>query len=177
MPEELQRALLRAGEELGARASRRRLLERAAIAVGALVGLPAAAQATKRRHHYLPGTKPIAGGWYGFCGHTYTTASCAAPFSMPRIDAHGFPLRPQDGHCRAVRFREGGAVERRRPVERSLVLGVEHSAERGPRRDGTALDDQVAPREGHARPRRGARSWCSGSRPTSRRRPGSSPRS
>ena len=43
------------------------------------------------------GAGRIRGGWYGFCGHTWTTGSCPSPFSLPRIDARGFPVRPADG--------------------------------------------------------------------------------
>jgi len=96
MPDGIERALLRAGERLAERATRRRALERAALGLGALLGLPAA-RAVAARHRYPPGSKPIANGYYGFCGHTYTTASCPAPFELPRIDARGFPLRPADG--------------------------------------------------------------------------------
>jgi len=35
---------------------------------------------------------------YHFCGHAYTTDSCPHPTGLPRIDAHGFPLRAADGH-------------------------------------------------------------------------------
>ena len=34
---------------------------------------------------------------YHFCGHIYTTGSCPHPTGLPRIDAHGFPLRAADG--------------------------------------------------------------------------------
>ena len=30
---------------------------------------------------------------YHFCGHTYTTGSCPHPTGLPRVDAHGYPLR------------------------------------------------------------------------------------
>jgi hypothetical protein len=36
--------------------------------------------------------------YYGFCGHTYTTHHCPGPYFPPRIDRHGRPLRPADGH-------------------------------------------------------------------------------
>jgi hypothetical protein len=45
----------------------------------------------------VPGSQPIAGGYYGFCGHTYTTGSCDSPLGLPRIDRDGRPLRPSDG--------------------------------------------------------------------------------
>jgi hypothetical protein len=34
---------------------------------------------------------------FHFCGHTFTTGSCPHPAGLPRIDSHGFPLRPSDG--------------------------------------------------------------------------------
>jgi hypothetical protein len=33
---------------------------------------------------------------YHFCGHTFTTGSCVHPLGLPRIDAHGYPIRPSD---------------------------------------------------------------------------------
>lgn len=45
----------------------------------------------------IPGTEPIAGGWYGFCGHYFTTGSCKGPYKLPRVDREGKPLRPKDG--------------------------------------------------------------------------------
>jgi hypothetical protein len=43
--------------------------------------------------------KPGESEAYHFCGHTYTTGSCLHPTSLalPRIDADGFPVRPEDG--------------------------------------------------------------------------------
>lgn len=35
--------------------------------------------------------------YYSFCGHTYTTGNCPHPTGLPRIDAHGYPLRARDG--------------------------------------------------------------------------------
>jgi hypothetical protein len=34
---------------------------------------------------------------FHFCGHTFTTGSCVHPLGLPRIDSHGFPIRPSDG--------------------------------------------------------------------------------
>src|SRR5438046_4486877 len=34
---------------------------------------------------------------FHFCGHIYTTDSCPHPTGLPRIDAHGLPLRAADG--------------------------------------------------------------------------------
>jgi hypothetical protein len=41
--------------------------------------------------------KPGEAEAYHFCGHIYTTDSCPHPTGLPRIDAHGFPLRAKDG--------------------------------------------------------------------------------
>ena len=38
---------------------------------------------------------PESTRYYGFCGHTFTTKPCPHPFpKLPRIDRHGYPLRP-----------------------------------------------------------------------------------
>ena len=43
---------------------------------------------------------PESTRYYGFCGHTFTTKPCPHPFpKLPRIDRHGYPLRPSDGHA------------------------------------------------------------------------------
>jgi len=42
--------------------------------------------------------KPGDADAFHFCGHIYTTDSCPHPTGLPRIDAHGFPLRASDGH-------------------------------------------------------------------------------
>ena len=41
--------------------------------------------------------KPGEADAFHFCGHTYTTGSCVHPLGLPRLDAHGYPLRPSDG--------------------------------------------------------------------------------
>ena len=41
--------------------------------------------------------KPGEAEGFHFCGHIYTTDSCPHPTGLPRIDAHGFPLRARDG--------------------------------------------------------------------------------
>ncbi|MFN2627432.1 MAG: hypothetical protein ABR569_02195 [Gaiellaceae bacterium] len=41
--------------------------------------------------------KAEAADAYHFCGHVYTTGSCPHPTGLPRVDAHGFPLRASDG--------------------------------------------------------------------------------
>jgi hypothetical protein len=40
-----------------------------------------------------------AGAYTNFCGHTYTTGNCIHPYGLPRIDSHGYPVRPSDGHA------------------------------------------------------------------------------
>jgi hypothetical protein len=34
---------------------------------------------------------------FHLCGHIWTTGSCPSPLGMPRINKHGYPLRPSDG--------------------------------------------------------------------------------
>lgn len=83
-------------QHLAERATRRSFLATVAAAALGLVGAaPAAAQGRRRR--VVRGTALTREGWYGFCGHTWTTGSCPSPFDMPRIDARGFPVRPRDG--------------------------------------------------------------------------------
>jgi hypothetical protein len=85
-------ASLREGEPRPGRAlvegtSRRGLLARTGEAV---VGLAAA-------RLVAAAIKPGDAEAYHFCGHTFTTASCPHPTGLPRIDAHGYPLRARDG--------------------------------------------------------------------------------
>jgi hypothetical protein len=67
--------------------SRRGLLARAG---GAIVGLAAG-------RLVAAAIKPGEAEAFHFCGHTFTTASCPHPTGLPRIDAHGYPLRARDG--------------------------------------------------------------------------------
>lgn len=76
-----------ATEELALRTSRRGLLAR----VGAV--LLGAAGGGVVRAAIAPGEADA----YHFCGHIYTTDSCPHPTGLPRIDAHGKPLRARDG--------------------------------------------------------------------------------
>jgi hypothetical protein len=52
---------------------------------------------------------------FHFCGHIFTTDSCPHPTGLPRIDAHGFPLRAKDGrpvdNLGRLVDREGKAVD------------------------------------------------------------------
>jgi hypothetical protein len=79
----------RALEGLAQDSSRRGFLARLGGALTAATAAGLVARAVK------PGDADA----YHFCGHTYTTGSCIHPMgpSLPRIDAHGFPLRPSDG--------------------------------------------------------------------------------
>ncbi len=63
---------------LATASTRRSALGRAALGALALIGLGATRAEAKRRRPPLPGTEPIAGGWYGFCGHYFTTAPARA---------------------------------------------------------------------------------------------------
>ena len=96
MPPE-RSAAARVGMALAGRTTRRSLLARAGAALVGMMAGGAAAEAAGRRPRVVPGSNPIGGGWYGFCGHTYTTGSCDSPFGLPRIDRGGRPLRPTDG--------------------------------------------------------------------------------
>src|SRR4051794_8454384 len=74
-------------EDLALSTSRRGLLAR----VGA--GLLGVTAASAIKAVIDPGEADA----YHFCGHIYTTDSCPHPTGLPRIDAHGFPLRAKDG--------------------------------------------------------------------------------
>jgi hypothetical protein len=84
---------------LASATTRRSALARVAAAGLALVGLRAVAgtEAAAARRRPIPGTEPYGDGWYGFCGHYFTTGSCPGPYRLPRIDRAGLPLRPKDG--------------------------------------------------------------------------------
>lgn len=67
----------------------------AAVALGLMGAEAGGARAARRRP--IRGTNRTRQGWYGFCGHTWTTGSCPTPFTLPRIDTRGYPVRPADG--------------------------------------------------------------------------------
>jgi hypothetical protein len=95
VPSEARRSSGRAERlalRLASGTTRRSFLGRVAVVAGALLGGPSIAGAFR-----TPGTEPTGDGYYGFCGHTWTTGSCPGPFETPRIDADGYPLRPTDG--------------------------------------------------------------------------------
>jgi hypothetical protein len=81
-------AAARAADSLAADTSRRGFLSRVGAGVMAVAGARAAGSLIK------PGEAEA----YHFCGHIYTTDSCPHPTGLPRIDAHGRPLRAKDGH-------------------------------------------------------------------------------
>jgi hypothetical protein len=77
----------RATEALAAGSSRRGFLARAgALLLGTAAGGAARSVLT-----------PDEAAAHHFCGHLYTTDSCPHPTGLPRIDAHGYPLRARDG--------------------------------------------------------------------------------
>jgi len=74
-------------EKLATSTSRRGFLGRVAAALVAVAGGELVASAAR----------PEEAEAFHFCGHTYTTASCPHPTGLPRVDAHGYPLRAHDG--------------------------------------------------------------------------------
>jgi hypothetical protein len=74
-------------ERLATETSRRGFLSRVSGAVMALAGVRTVGSLV------APGEAEA----YHFCGHIYTTDSCPHPTGLPRIDAHGLPLRGKDG--------------------------------------------------------------------------------
>ena len=76
----------RVAESLARRSSRRGFLAR----VGQGLVLAGAGGVVARA------IKPGEAEAFHFCGHTYTTGSCVHPLGLPRIDIHGYPIRPSD---------------------------------------------------------------------------------
>ncbi|HEY1358437.1 MAG TPA: hypothetical protein VGF21_09040 [Thermoleophilaceae bacterium] len=74
-------------DEVAARTSRRGFLDRVGRILLGATGVGAVAAA-------VPAGDADA---FHFCGHTYTTGSCPHPTGLPRVDAHGLPLRAGDG--------------------------------------------------------------------------------
>ena len=91
------RPLDRAGEDLAHRLASS-TTRRSFIGVigAALLGLTAD-RASSAGRAPIPGTERVPGGWFGFCGHYWTTGSCKGPYKLPRVDRQGKPLRPADG--------------------------------------------------------------------------------
>ena len=67
--------------------TRRSFLGRLSGAVLAATGGAAVAAAVK----------PEEAEAFHLCGHIWTTGSCPSPYTLPRIDKNGYPLRPSDG--------------------------------------------------------------------------------
>jgi hypothetical protein len=67
--------------------TRRSFLGRMGGAILALMGGGAVAAAVR----------PETSEAFHLCGHIWTTGSCPNPLGLPRIDRHGYPLRPGDG--------------------------------------------------------------------------------
>jgi hypothetical protein len=87
-PDELADGAARAlSTRLAGRLTRRSFLGRMGGAVLAATGGAAVAAAVR----------PETSEAFHFCGHIWTTGSCPSPLGMPRIDRHGYPLRPSDG--------------------------------------------------------------------------------
>lgn len=90
-PDPLARLAGALAHRLASRTTRRSFL----AGVGATAfGLTTATAGSGRP---LPGTEPAA-GWFGFCGHYWTTGSCPSPHRLPRVDQQGYPVRVEDGH-------------------------------------------------------------------------------
>ena len=90
MPEPPRGTVERVGdalEGLAGETSRRGFLARVS---GALIGATAGGLVAKA-------VKPGDANAFHFCGHTYTTGSCIHPLGLPRLDHHGYPVRPSDG--------------------------------------------------------------------------------
>ena len=121
--------------------TRRSFLAGVAGAVLAALG----ARAREAEAAAVPGTNRIPGGWYGFCGHYFTTGSCPAPYELPRIDARGFPVRPADGRPIDNLGRLVDALGR--PVDRAGAVLLAPDGTPMPRAPRTRLcEDQVAQR-------------------------------
>jgi hypothetical protein len=74
-------------EALAASTSRRGFLARAGRALAIVAGGSSVSALIR------PGEADA----FHFCGHIYTTDSCPHPTGLPRVDAHGLPLRSWDG--------------------------------------------------------------------------------
>jgi hypothetical protein len=93
-PGPVERGARSLSRRLASGTTRRSFLAGVGAAVLGALGLRGAGRAEAAP---IAGTNRIRGGWYGFCGHYFTTGSCPGPHELPRIDARGFPLRPSDG--------------------------------------------------------------------------------
>jgi len=87
-PDELVDGAVRAlSTRLAGGLTRRSFLARMGGAMLAVTGGAAVAAAVR----------PEESEAFHLCGHIWTTGSCPNPIGLPRIDRHGYPLRPGDG--------------------------------------------------------------------------------
>jgi hypothetical protein len=95
----LQEPSERLAHRVAASMTRKSFLGRAGAAVFAIIGLPllASSAAESTDGAAIPGTNPV-GSWFGFCGHYWTTGACPGPTTVPRVDAHGYPVHPATGN-------------------------------------------------------------------------------
>ncbi len=123
-------------EEVALAASRRGFLSRVGAALVGLAG-GAAVKAV---------VDPGEAEGYHFCGHIFTTDSCPHPTGLPRIDAHGLPLRAKDGK----RVDNTGRVvdTHGRPVDERGRLLVDADGQPLAPAPRTPICDQVADRYG-----------------------------
>jgi hypothetical protein len=66
--------------------TRRSFLGRVGAAILGIMGGSAVAAAVR----------PDEADAFHLCGHIWTTGSCPSPYTLPRIDRSGFPIRPND---------------------------------------------------------------------------------
>ena len=78
--ERVERAARGLSRHLAERATRRSFLATVAGAALAVVGVRASEGRAAVR-----GSERTRAGWFGFCGHTWTTGSCPSPFTLPRV--------------------------------------------------------------------------------------------
>jgi hypothetical protein len=122
----------RVSERLAAATSRRGFLARVGSGVVALAGARTVGTLV------APGEAEA----YHFCGHIYTTDSCPHPTGLPRIDAHGFPLRARDG--RRVDDLGRLVVRNGQPVDEDGAPLTDLDGRPLPRASRTRLCDAVA---------------------------------
>jgi hypothetical protein len=71
---------------LASRMTRRSFLGRLGVAALAVAGGSAVKAAVD----------PDEAEAFHLCGHIWTTGSCPSPYTLPRIDRRGYPIRPRD---------------------------------------------------------------------------------
>jgi hypothetical protein len=95
-PDPLARMAAAVAHRLASRTTRRSFLATVGASAAGLALAGSGDGVTAGRRRPLPGTEPAA-GWFGFCGHYFTTGSCPSPHHLPRVDQQGYPVRPADG--------------------------------------------------------------------------------